>query len=95
VNCPHCDAKAKLSETLKVSRWKSYTCPNCGSDSTFTFLNGLAVYGLTVLTAAIGLWLSRLIGFESGLLIYILLLTLALYPAKALIGNLVPVEKTD
>ena len=95
MNCPHCDAKANLSETLKVSRWKNYTCPHCGKDSTFTFLNGLAVYGLTVLVATIGLWLANRMGFEYGLLLYVLLLTIALYPSKVLIGNLVPVEKTE
>ena len=50
---------------------------------------------MTVLVATIGLWLANRMGFEYGLLLYVVLLTIALYPSKVLIGNLVPVEKTE
>lgn len=95
MNCPHCNAKAKLSETLRVSRWKNYTCQSCGKDSTFTLLNSLSVYALMVFVATVIMWIAQRLGFNFSLLLYFVLLTLALYPSKALLGKLVPVGKTD
>ncbi len=93
--CPHCNSKAKLSETLRVSRWKNYTCHSCGKDSTFTLLNGLSVYALMVLVATVIMWIAQKMGFDYSVLLFFVLLSLALYPSKALLGKLVPVDKTD